>query len=79
MAKRYEPGIRTWYVKSDTLRPPLRRIALNNLGAGGQAKPFLVNASNALTYGLMVVLSPLGGPLVNRIGAKWTLFLGVIL
>lgn len=54
-------------------------IALNNLGAGGQAKPYVVNAANALTYGLMSVLSPLSGSLVNRIGVKWSLVIGVIL
>lgn len=52
--------------------------ALNNLGAGGQAKPYLINASNALTYGLMSIGCVLAGGLCNKIGVKWTLVLGVI-
>ncbi|CAO1627130.1 unnamed protein product [Parajaminaea phylloscopi] len=52
--------------------------ALNNLGAGGQAKPYLINAANALTYGIMTVGCVLAGGLCNKIGVKWTLVLGVI-
>lgn len=54
-------------------------IALNNLGADGQAKSYVVNAANALTYGLMSVLSPLSRSLVNRIGAKRSPVIGVSL
>ncbi|KAK4611878.1 Notoamide biosynthesis cluster protein [Fulvia fulva] len=50
--------------------------ALNDLGAGGNAKPFLNNAANALTYGLMSVGCFLAGGVTNKITAKWTLFLG---
>ncbi|KAJ6137947.1 Major facilitator superfamily domain general substrate transporter [Penicillium samsonianum] len=50
--------------------------ALNNLGAGGNAKPFLNNAANALTYGLMSVGCFLAGGVTNKITAKWTLFIG---
>ncbi|KAF3398030.1 hypothetical protein F1880_005754 [Penicillium rolfsii] len=50
--------------------------ALNNLGAGGNASPFLNNAANALTYGLMSVGCFLAGGVTNKITAKWTLFLG---
>ncbi|KAL5342720.1 major facilitator superfamily domain-containing protein [Aspergillus crustosus] len=50
--------------------------ALNNLGAGGNAKPYLNNAANALTYGLMSVGCFLAGGVTNKITAKWTLFLG---
>ncbi|EME39889.1 hypothetical protein DOTSEDRAFT_178736 [Dothistroma septosporum NZE10] len=50
--------------------------ALNNLGAGGNAKPFLNNAANALTYGLMSIGCFLAGGVTNKITAKWTLFLG---
>ncbi|KAF2773970.1 MFS general substrate transporter [Teratosphaeria nubilosa] len=52
--------------------------ALNNTGAGGEEKPYLVNAANALTYGLMAVCSPLFGAVANRIGLKYTLIIGVI-
>ncbi|KAJ5561683.1 hypothetical protein N7535_003855 [Penicillium sp. DV-2018c] len=50
--------------------------ALNNLGAGGNAKPYLNNAANALTYGLMSVGCFLAGGVSNKITAKWTLFIG---
>ncbi|KAF6829259.1 DUF895 domain membrane protein [Colletotrichum plurivorum] len=50
--------------------------ALNNLGAGGNASPFLNNAANALTYGLMSVGCFIAGGITNKITAKWTLFIG---
>ncbi|KAJ4291011.1 hypothetical protein N0V90_010207 [Kalmusia sp. IMI 367209] len=50
--------------------------ALNNLGAGGNAKPFLNNAANALTYGLMSIGCFIAGGVTNKITAKWTLFIG---
>ncbi|TID24116.1 Ribosomal RNA-processing protein 12 [Venturia nashicola] len=51
-------------------------MALNNLGAGGQAKPFLNNAANALTYGLMSFGCTIAGGVSNKISAKWTLVIG---
>ncbi|KAJ8110539.1 hypothetical protein OPT61_g6645 [Boeremia exigua] len=50
--------------------------ALNNLGAGGNASPFLNNAANALTYGLMSVGCFIAGGISNKITAKWTLVIG---
>ncbi|KAK5797324.1 hypothetical protein VI817_003615 [Penicillium citrinum] len=50
--------------------------ALNNLGAGGNASPFLNNAANALTYGLMSVGCFLAGGVSNKITAKWCLVIG---
>lgn len=52
--------------------------AMSSLGAGGAQSPFLVNAANALVFGLMGILCLLGGPLANRIGLAWTLFLGAV-
>jgi len=52
--------------------------AMNALGAGGAQKPFLVNAANALVFGLMGFLCLFGAPIANRIGLKWTLFLGAV-
>lgn len=52
--------------------------ALNSLGAGGGQSPYLVNAANALVFGLMGFLCLFGGPIANTIGLKWTLFLGAI-
>ncbi|KAJ5263527.1 DUF895 domain membrane protein [Penicillium angulare] len=50
--------------------------AMNSLGAGGEEKPFLVNAANALVFGLMGIFCLLGAPIANRIGLKWALILG---
>ncbi|KAI1385922.1 MFS general substrate transporter [Hypoxylon trugodes] len=52
--------------------------AMSNLGAGGAQEPYLVNAANALVFGIMGFLCLLGAPLSNRIGLRWTLFLGAI-
>ncbi|KAK1595548.1 major facilitator superfamily domain-containing protein [Colletotrichum navitas] len=52
--------------------------AMNALGAGGAQEPFLVNAANALVFGLMGFLCLFGGPIANRIGLSWTLLLGAV-
>ena len=53
--------------------------AMNSLGGGGDERPYLVNAANALTFGLMVVSCLfMSGPCVRYIGIKWTLILGTI-
>ncbi|KAI9152045.1 Notoamide biosynthesis cluster protein O' [Paramyrothecium foliicola] len=52
--------------------------AMNALGAGGAQEPYLVNAANALVFALMGFLCLFGGPIANRIGLKWTLFLGAV-
>ncbi|CAP71851.1 uncharacterized protein PODANS_6_7900 [Podospora anserina S mat+] len=52
--------------------------ALNNTGAGGQQEPYLVNASNSLTFGIMVFGCPLFGILANKIGVKKVLIIGTL-
>ncbi|KAF7891491.1 uncharacterized protein EAF02_001816 [Botrytis sinoallii] len=52
--------------------------AMSSLGAGGAESPFLVNAANALVFGLMGIFCVLGGPIANRIGLKYTLTLGAV-
>ncbi|CAG8189334.1 unnamed protein product [Penicillium nalgiovense] len=52
--------------------------AMNALGAGGAQEPFLINAANALVFGLMGILCLFGGPIANRIGLRWTLMLGAV-
>lgn len=53
--------------------------AMNSLGGGGDEKPYLVNAANALTFGLMVVSCFfMSGPCVRYLGIKWTLIVGTI-
>ncbi|KIP03687.1 hypothetical protein PHLGIDRAFT_121349 [Phlebiopsis gigantea 11061_1 CR5-6] len=50
--------------------------AMNSLGAGGEEKPYLVNAANALTFCLMVVSCFFGSALVNIFGIKIVLAFG---
>ncbi|KAI4869943.1 major facilitator superfamily domain-containing protein [Hypoxylon rubiginosum] len=52
--------------------------AMSNLGAGGAQEPYLVNAANALVFGVMGFLCLFGAPLANRVGLSWTLFLGAV-
>ncbi|KAI0478036.1 MFS general substrate transporter [Xylaria cf. heliscus] len=52
--------------------------AMNSLGAGGAERPYLVNAANALVFGILGFLCIFGAPIANRIGLKWTLFLGTV-
>ena len=52
--------------------------AMNDLGAAGALDPYLVNAANALVFGIMGFLCLFGAPLSNRIGLGNTLFLGAV-
>ncbi|KAL4762861.1 major facilitator superfamily domain-containing protein [Aspergillus foveolatus] len=52
--------------------------ALNNTGAGGQQKPYLVNGANCLTFGIMVFGCPLFSILANRYGLRRVLILGTL-
>ena len=51
---------------------------MNSLGAGGQEKPYLVNAANALTFCLMVLSCFFSSVIVRFIGIKWTLIVGTM-
>ncbi|KAJ6013888.1 hypothetical protein N7540_008479 [Penicillium herquei] len=52
--------------------------AMNSLGGGGEEKPYLVNAANALTFCLMVVSCFMGSVVVRFIGIKWTMIVGTM-
>ncbi|KAH8691384.1 DUF895 domain membrane protein [Talaromyces proteolyticus] len=52
--------------------------AMNSLGGGGNEKPYLVNAANALTFCLMVLSCFAGSIIVKYIGIKWTFIVGTI-
>ncbi|PYI03247.1 DUF895 domain membrane protein [Aspergillus sclerotiicarbonarius CBS 121057] len=52
--------------------------AMNSLGGGGSESPYLVDAANALTFGLMVFSCFFGSILVRYVGIKYTLVLGTI-
>lgn len=51
---------------------------MNSLGAGGTARPQLVNASNALTFCLMVVSCYFSSAMVHYIGIKGALIFGTM-
>ncbi|KAK2598340.1 hypothetical protein N8I77_011760 [Diaporthe amygdali] len=53
-------------------------VALNNLGAGGQASPYVVNAANVVTFAIMVVFAPFCAVFGNRYSLKWVLVFGTI-
>ncbi|KAL4782875.1 major facilitator superfamily domain-containing protein [Aspergillus varians] len=52
--------------------------AMNSLGGGGAAKPYVVNTANALTFCLMVLSCFFGSIIVKYIGIKWTLIVGTL-
>ncbi|KAF2023482.1 MFS general substrate transporter [Setomelanomma holmii] len=52
--------------------------ALNNVGAGGQQEPYLVNGANSLTFGIMVFGCSLFAMLANKFGLKNVLILGTL-
>ncbi|KAK8205133.1 major facilitator superfamily domain-containing protein [Phyllosticta capitalensis] len=52
--------------------------ALNNLGAGGQAEPYVVNAANVITYVIMTFGAPFSSVVSNIIGVKWVIAFGTL-
>lgn len=50
--------------------------AMNSLGAGGAARPELINAANSLTFCLMVVSCYFSSVIVKYIGIKGALVFG---
>ncbi|KAF5384052.1 hypothetical protein D9757_006962 [Collybiopsis confluens] len=52
--------------------------AMNSLGAGGSQSPSLVNASNALTFGLMVFSCFFSSTVIHYIGIKGALIFGTV-
>lgn len=50
--------------------------AMNSLGAGGEEKPYLVNAANGISFSLMVLSCYLSSTLTHFIGIKWVLIIG---
>ncbi|GAA6015701.1 hypothetical protein JCM11491_002451 [Sporobolomyces phaffii] len=52
--------------------------SMSSLGAGGRQEPYLVNAANALVYGMMVVTCFFGSAITSKLGYRWSLVLGCI-
>lgn len=47
-----------------------------NLGGGGLATPYTANAASAGSYAIGAFVALFGGPIVGKIGLKWTMLLG---
>lgn len=75
-----QPGI--WNALNSMFYPPHNLFQVANVqqdvGAGGQQEPYLVNGANSLTYGLMVFGCSIFAILANKFGLKWILMLGTL-
>lgn len=49
--------------------------AITNLGGGGLSSPWLANLSTCLSYLGSFICTLFGGPLINKIGIKWSCFI----
>jgi hypothetical protein len=52
--------------------------AISNLGGGGLSSPYLANLASTLNYALSCAMTLFGGPLINKIGIKWSCLIGSI-
>ncbi|KAH8660302.1 membrane protein [Xylariales sp. PMI_506] len=57
---------------------PAMSDAISNLGGGGLSSPYLANLANALNYAAGCVVTLFGGPLINKIGIKWSCMIAAI-
>lgn len=46
--------------------------AISNLGGGGLRTPYLANLALALSYSAGCLVALCGGPLINKLGIKWS-------
>lgn len=55
-----------------------RALANNSagLGGGGLATPQTSNIATAINYTMLAICCALGGPIVNKLGTKWSLVIG---
>ncbi|KAK1952005.1 MFS general substrate transporter [Colletotrichum sublineola] len=49
--------------------------AISNLGGGGLSTPYLANLATTLNYVSGCLVTLFGGPLINKIGIKWSSFI----
>lgn len=52
--------------------------AISNLGGGGLSTPFLANLATSLNYAAGFVVTFFGGPLINKLGIKWSCIIAAI-
>ncbi|KKY34248.1 hypothetical protein UCDDA912_g05807 [Diaporthe ampelina] len=55
---------------------PAMDDAIAGLGGGGLATPQTSNTATAINYTMLAVVCAFGGPLVNKLGVKWSLVIG---
>ncbi|SMR62192.1 unnamed protein product [Zymoseptoria tritici ST99CH_1E4] len=51
---------------------PAMSDAISNLGGGGLRTPYLANLALSLSYGTGCLVALCGGPLINKLGIKWS-------
>jgi hypothetical protein len=52
--------------------------AISNLGGGGLSTPYLANLATSLVYASGVIVTLFGGPLINKLGIKWSCIIAAI-
>ncbi|KAJ4399173.1 hypothetical protein N0V91_009630 [Didymella pomorum] len=57
---------------------PAMSDAITNLGGGGLSKPWLANLANSLSYSLSFFSTIFGGPIINKIGIKWSCLIAAL-
>ncbi|KAM0722871.1 hypothetical protein Q7P37_001069 [Cladosporium fusiforme] len=57
---------------------PAMSDAITNLGGGGLSSPWLANLSNCLNYLFSFICTIFGGPLINKLGIKWSCFIAAV-
>ncbi|KAF6797012.1 major facilitator superfamily transporter [Colletotrichum sojae] len=57
---------------------PAMSDAISNLGGGGLSTPYLANLATALSYVTGCITTLFGGPLINKLGIKWSCIVAAV-
>jgi MFS family permease len=57
---------------------PAMSDAITNLGGGGLSTPWLANLAQALSYAMSFFSTIFGGPIINKIGIKWSCLIAAV-
>lgn len=57
---------------------PAMSDSISNLGGGGLSSPYLSNLANALNYAAGCLVTLIGGPLINKLGIKWSCLIAAV-
>lgn len=52
--------------------------AISNLGGGGLSTAYLANLATCVNYAASCAMTLVGGPLINKIGIKWSCIIAAI-